>query len=333
MITGAFSVTRQAVQIGYLPRLRILHTSDETQGQIYVPWINWVLMVAVLVFFFQSSSSLAYGFGMAVIATVPISTLLLTYLARTQWKWPLPLVMAGAALFLGVELQFLSANLTKIVEGAWLPLLIALVISTGMMTWHRGRAQVTRTREHVEGELRHFVDELHEMDPAPAVARHLPQPGRDTAGTAVFLNRTKETVPLAMRANVEHNVIHEHVVVLSVLTEETPYVVEDDRIEIDPLGWTDDGIVHVTARYGYAESPDVPAALEVACRMSDELRLEPNETTYFVSTISMRVGDEPGMPRRRKQLFVATAGIAADAADYLELPRHRTVTMGSTVEV
>ncbi len=326
VITGAFSVTRQAVQIGYLPRLRILHTSEETRGQVYVPWVNWVLMVAVLVLvlLFQSSSALAYAFGMAVTATVTISTVLLAFLARSQWRWPLPLVIAGAAVFLGVELLFLAANLTKIVAGAWLPLLIALTISTVMMTWHRGRALVTSTRKDAEGELRHFVDDLHEMDPHPAV----------TSGTAVFLNRTKETVPLAMRANVEHNhVVHEHVVVLSVVTEETPYVSEDERIEIDPLGWTDDGIVHVTARYGYAESPDIPAALQLACGMSDELELEPEETTYFVSTISLRVGDAPGMARWRKRLFVATSGVAADAADYFGLPRDRTVSMGSTIEV
>ena len=326
VITGAFSVTRQAVQIGYLPRLRIVHTSDETQGQVYVPWINWVLMVAVLVlvFAFQSSSALAYAFGMAVTATVTISTVLLAVLARTQWKWPLPLVIAGACLFLGVEVLFLAANLTKLVAGAWLPLLIALAISTVMMTWHRGRAMVTATRKDAEGELRHFVDDLHDMTPHPAV----------TSGTAVFLNRTKETVPLAMRANLEHNhVVHEHVIVLSVLTEETPYVADEDRIEIDPLGWTDDGIVHVTVRYGYAESPDVPAALQIACRMSDELEVEPEDTTYFVSTIALRMGDQPGMSRWRKQLFIGTAGIAADAADYFALPRDRTITLGSTIEI
>jgi KUP system potassium uptake protein len=162
------------------------------------------------------------------------------------------------------------------------------------------------------------------MKPHPAI----------TAGTAVFLNRTKDTVPLAMRANLEHNhVVHEHVIVLSVLTEETPYVADEDRIEIDPLGWTDDGIVHVTVRYGYAESPDVPAALQIACGMSDELEVEPEDTTYFVSTIDLRMGDQPGMARWRKHLFIGTASIAADAVDYFALPRDRTITIGSTIEI
>jgi KUP system potassium uptake protein len=326
VITGAFSVTRQAMQIGYLPRLRVLHTSDETRGQIYVPWINWVLMsaVLVLVFAFRSSASLAYAFGMAVIATVTITTVLLARLARTQWRWPTPVVYVGAAAFLVVELLFLAANLTKVVDGAWLPLLIALALTTVMLTWYQGRAQVTRTRQDAEGELRAFVDELHESDPHPATAE----------GTAVFLNRTKDTVPLAFRANVEHNhVLHEHVVVLSVVTAETPYVVEQDRVVVDPLGWSDDGIVHVTATYGYMESPDVPATLELARHKSRELTAEPEMTTFFVSVISLRVGDEPGMARWRKRLFVATSGVAADAADYFNLPRDRTITIGSTIEV
>lgn len=326
VITGAFSVARQAVQLGYLPRLRILHTSEKTIGQIYVPWINWVLMIAVLVlvFAFQESAALAYAFGMAVIATVTITTGLLAYLARTQWGWPFPLVLAGTCLFGTIELLFLSANLTKLVHGAWLPLLIAVVVFTVLMTWHRGRAQVTRSRIQVEGRLADFVDGLQDLDPRPAQA----------PGTAVFLNRSKETTPLAMRANVEHNhVLHEHVVILSVETASTPIISEDERVVVDALGWTDDGIVHVTARYGYMESPDVPAALEAACRLSPELIFEPEETTYFVSTIDLRVGDEPGMARWRKHVFVATSAISADAADYFNLPRARTVTVGSQIDV
>jgi KUP system potassium uptake protein len=326
VITGAFSVARQAVQLGYLPRLRILHTSEDTRGQIYVPWVNWVLMTAVLVlvFSFRSSASLAYAFGMAVIATVTITTVLLSHLARTQWGWPTPLVVAGGLLFGSFELLFLAANLTKVVDGAWLPLLIAAGVATVMLTWQQGRAQVSRARRDVEGDLRSFVDALHDQQPRPAT----------TAGTAVFLNRTKETVPLAWRQNVEHNhVLHQHVVILSVVTAEAAYVAEADRIRVDPLGWSDDGIVHVSATYGYMESPDVPAVLEAARRRSRELTAEPEETTYFVSLIQLRVGDQPGMARWRKRLFVATAGIAADAADFFNLPRDKTVTIGSVIEV
>jgi KUP system potassium uptake protein len=326
VITGAFSVSRQAVQLGYLPRLRMLYTSEETSGQIYVPWINWVLMIAVLVlvFSFRSSASLAYAFGMAVTGTISIGSVLLAYLAWKHWKLPLPLVLLGTAVFLTIELLFFAANLTKLESGAWLPLLIAGAVFTVMTTWQAGRAQVTRRRNHHEGQLRDFVDQLH--DGNPVLTR--------TPGTAVFLNRDMDTTPLAMRANVEHNrVLHQHVVILSVETVLVPTVPEAERITVDDLGYTDDGIVYVLARYGYTETPNVPAVLEQARRMTTELSAEPEETTYFVSTIELRAGNEPGMSRWRKRLFVATAGISADAVGYFNLPRDRTVIMGSQIDV
>ena len=261
---------------------------------------------------------------MAVIGTVGITTAMLAYLARTQWQWSLWVVVPGAALFLAVELLFLAANLTKLTSGAWLPLLIGVVVFTVLLTWQSGRALVTRQRTRDEGHLRDFVDSLHALEPP------LPR----SPGTAVFLNRGKLTTPLAMRANVEHNrTLHEHVVVLSVETMPVPTVPDDERIEIDGLGWTDDGIVHVTARYGYMESPDVPAILDRARGMSPELSAEPEDTSYFVSTIELRVGTEPGLARWRKHLFVATASISVDAADYFNLPRDRTLIMGSQIDV
>ncbi|MXG90557.1 KUP/HAK/KT family potassium transporter [Nocardioides flavescens] len=325
VITGAFSVSRQAVQLGYLPRLRILHTSTSEAGQIYVPWINWVLMVAVLVLVvtYQSSSALAYAFGMAVVATINIGTVLLAWYARTHWHLPLPVVLAAVVVFSSLELLLLAANMTKLAHGAWLPLTIALLVFLTLMTWRRGRERVTEKRNAVEGSLRDFVDEVHESEHTVRIP-----------GTAVYLNRDKETTPLAMRTNVEHNhVLHEHVVVLTIETLPVPVAPDDQRIEVDALGWTDDGIVHVTARYGYAESPDVPDALRQARRVSDELSIDPEETSYFVSTIELKVGDSPGMPQWRKRLFVATAGIASDAADYFNLPRDRTLLVGSVLEV
>ncbi|MDO9457504.1 potassium transporter Kup [Nocardioides sp.] len=326
VITGAFSVSRQAVQLGYLPRLRTLYTSEETSGQIYVPWINWVLMIAVLVlvFSFRSSASLAYAFGMAVTGTIALGTVLLAYMARKHWGLPLPLVAFGTVVFLSIELLFFAANLTKLESGAWLPLLIATAVFTVLMNWQSGRAQVTRQRNHHEGQLLEFVNELHARQP----------PLRRTPGTAVFLNRDKETTPLAMRANVEHNqVLHEHCIVLSVETVLVPTVPEGDRITVDDLGWSDDGIVHVHARYGYTESPDVPAILAMARGMTGELSVEPEDTTYFVSHIELRAGTDPGMPKWRKRLFIATAGISADAVGYFNLPRDRTVIMGSQIDV
>jgi KUP system potassium uptake protein len=326
VITGAFSVAHQAVQLGYLPRLRIAHTSEQAAGQIYVPWINWLLMFSVLtlVFAFESSTALAFAFGMAVTGTITITTLLFFYIVRHQWGKPLWLVVAGAGAFLAVDLLFLAANVTKIAHGAWLPLLIALTVFTVLTTWQRGRELVTARREREEGSLREFVDELHERHPRVQRAH----------GTAVFLNRNKTTTPLAMRANVEHNqILHEHVVILSIETLPVPHVARSQRLVVDDLGYRDDGISHVEARFGYMEQPDVPDALRMAAGAGLECPLEVEEASYFLSTIELRPGEAPGMTRWRKRLFVATSHITADAAEYFGLPRDRTVIMGSLIEV
>jgi KUP system potassium uptake protein len=325
VITGAFSVASQAAQLGYLPRLRIKHTSEQTAGQIYVPWINWVLMVSVLtlVFAFQSSAALAFAFGMAVTGTITITTLLYFYLARERGA-PLWAVLLGAGLLLVVDLLFLAANLTKLVHGAWLPLLIGLAAFTVMTTWQLGRGIVTRKRDEEEGSLRTFIDELHELQP-PLIR---------VPGTAVFLNRGNETAPLAMRANVEHNrVLHEHVVILSVETLPVPRVPLDKRLAVDRLGYADDGITHVSARFGYMDDPNVPDVLRLLKDEDVERPLELDTASYFLSTIELRPGDAPTMARWRKHIFLATSGIAADAAEYFGLPRDRTLIMGSQIEV
>jgi KUP system potassium uptake protein len=326
VVTGAFSVAQQAVQLGYLPRLRILHTSTETVGQIYVPWINWALMISVLtlVFAFQTSAALAFAFGMAVTGTITITTLLFFYIVRYQWGKPLWLVLAGAAAFLVVELLFLAANLTKLTHGAWLPLLIGITVFTVLTTWQRGRELVTRRREAAEGPLPVFVEQLHENRP----------PVQRVPGTAVFLNRGKVTVPLAMRANVEHNhILHDNVVILSIETLPVPHVPTAEHITVDDLGHTDDGILHVAAQFGYMQTPDVPEVLRLAAEQSAELSLDLDDTSYFLSTIELRVGDTPDLTRWRKRLFVATSRISADAAEYFGLPRDRVVIMGSRINV
>ena len=326
VITGAYSVASQAAQLGYLPRLRIAHTSESTVGQIYVPWINWLLMVSVLtlVFAFRSSVALAFAFGMAVTGTITISTLLFFYVARAKWRTPLWLLVIGATVLLTVDLLFFAANLTKLVHGAWLPLLIGLIAFTIMTTWQRGRAIVTAERERREGSLREFVKNLHN---GKSLIRRVP-------GTAIFLNRGIQTAPLAMRANVEHNhVRHQHVVIMAIQTEPVPRVPPNERINIDDLGYADDGIIHVTARYGYMETPDVPAALRTldAAQTEGELRL--HDASYFLSKIELQRGDKPTMALWRKRLFIATSYITADAAEHFNLPRDRTVIMGSHIDV
>jgi KUP system potassium uptake protein len=254
VISGAFSVTRQAAQLGYLPRLRIAHTSEEQIGQVYVPWINWALLTAVLalVLTFKSAEALAFAFGMAVTGTITITTLLFFYVVRYQWGRPPWLAAAGAVPLLTVDLLFLAANVTKIPHGAWLPLLIAVAVFTVLVTWQKGRQLVTRLREQDEGPLRTFVDELHARRP----------PLHRVPGTAVFLNRGKATAPLALRANVEHNqVLHEQVLILAIETLPVPHVPPAARLKADDLGYSGDRIVHVTARFGYMDTPDVPGLL------------------------------------------------------------------------
>ncbi len=326
VITGAYSVVSQAGQLGYLPRLRIAHTSESTVGQIYVPWINWLLMVSVLtlVFAFRSSVALAYAFGMAVIGTITITTLLFFYVARSMWRTPSWVLAAGAIFLLTVDMLFLAANLTKLVHGAWLPLLIGLTAFTIMTTWQRGRETVTAERERREGSLSEFVEHMRD---GKRLLRRVP-------GTAIFLNRGKATAPLALRANVEHNhVRHQQIVIMSIETEPVPRIPASERISVDDLGYADDGITHVTARYGYMETPNVPAALRTLDPAQTEGDLELHDASYFLSKIELRRGSEPTIAAWRKRLFIATSHVTADAVEQFALPRDRTVIMGSHIDV
>ncbi|WP_036420820.1 potassium transporter Kup [Mycobacterium sp. 360MFTsu5.1] len=326
VITGAFSVAAQAAHLGYLPRLRILHTSASTMGQIYVPWINSMLLIAVLtlVFAFRSSAALGYAYGMAVTGTITITTLLFLNIARARWNWPLWSVVAIGAPLLTVDVLFLAANLTKLVHGAWLPLLIGLIAFTVMTTWQDGRAVVTRARDAVEGPLRQFVESIVTSEP----------PLTRVPGTAVFLNRGIETAPLAMRANVKYNrMLHEHVVVLSLETATVPRIADGARLAVDDLGHRDDGIIHVTATYGYMDRPDVPAALALLDSAQTEGPLDLAGATYFLSKVDLVMAKEPSMAPWRTKLFIGTSYITSDAAAYFRLPLDRTVILGSRIEV
>jgi KUP system potassium uptake protein len=326
VITGAFSVAQQAARIGYLPRLRIAYTSEERIGQIYVPWINWILLVSVLtlVVTFRTSAALAYAYGMAVTGTITITTLLFLYVARYQWHTPLWILLPGGGALLAVELLFLAANLTKLVHGAWLPLLIAIAAFTILTTWQRGRELVTRQRLHDEGPLRAFIDQLHAMKP----------PLQRVPSTGVFLNRGKATAPLALRANVEHNqILHEHTLILAIETVPVPHVPAAERLTIDDLGYKDDRIIHVTARFGYMDHTNVPGLLPLIAKAEIESPLDDDKLSYFLSRIEVVGGNTPGMSRWRKRLFVATSRITADAAEYFQLPRDQTLIMGSRIEL
>ena len=326
VISGAYSVAHQAGRLGYLPRLRIQYTSEEMMGQIYVPWINWLLLAAVLtlVLAFRTAAALAYAYGTAVTGTITITTLLFFYYARHQWRWPLWAVLTGGGALLVIDLLFFAANLTKLVHGAWLPLLIGLIAFTVFITWQHGRELVTARRAQAEGPLTEFIRQLHARKP----------PLHRVPGTAVFLNRGKATAPLALRANVEHNeILHEHVLILSVETAPVPHVPAGERLKIDDLGYEQDRIAHVTARFGYMDQTDVPALMRLIHEADLEIPLHDDRLSYFVSRIELVQGHAPGMSRWRKRLFIATSRITADAAESLRLPRDRTVIMGSRIEL
>ena len=326
VISGAFSVTRQAIRLGFLPRLAIRHTSKEEVGQVYVPAVNWIIFAAVvaLVVGFGSSEKLASAYGIAVTGTLAIDTLLFFFVVRYMWHKPLGLVISGAAAFLIVDLTFFAANLTKVLHGGWFPLAIALIVFSVLTTWQRGREIVTTRRVEEEGPLRHFVDEVREVDP----------PIYRAPGTAVFLNANPETTPLALRANVKHNhVLHECVLIVSLVTERVPYVAEAERLEIDDLGYRDDGITHITGRFGFQDPLNVPALMRQAAARGVEGNPRLDDPSYFVSKIQIVTSDRPGMAKWRKKLFLAISRNAANPVEVFHLPDERTVVMGSHIEL
>jgi KUP system potassium uptake protein len=325
VISGAFSVTRQAVQLGFLPRLTIRHTSHEEVGQVYAPGINWGIFVAVvaLVVGFGSSQKLASAYGIAVTGTLAIDTLLFFVVVRYLWRKPLWLVLTGGALFLTVDLTFFAANLTKVLHGGWFPLSIALIVFVVLTTWQRGREIVTRNRTKEEGPLQAFVDEVRAMDP----------PVNRPPRTGVFLNANLETTPLALRENLEHNlVVHACVVIISVETLRVPHVPESERVIVDDLGYRDDGITHLTARFGFQDVIDVPATLRMA---SDQVEgeIDGDHASFFLSRITILPTKAPGMAMWRKKLFVVIARNAANPVAYFGLPDDRTVVMSSHIDL
>ena len=327
VISGAYSVAHQAARLGFLPRLRVVHTSAREQGQIYMPFVNWLLMIAVLalVLVFQSSEKLAAAYGVAVIGTITVTTTLFFTLQWVRDRRPHWQVAGVGALFLFFVLVFLAANLVKIGEGGYLPVGIGLVIFTVLTTWRRGRKLADASRDQVEGSLQEFVNELHNHE----------IPVRRVPGCAVFLSRGEGSTPLALRANVEHNhTLHKHTVVLTLESLRTPRTDDETRVTVDDLGFSDDGITHVTARVGYLEKMSLPAVL----RRAREIGLEGgeadvDEASYFVSAPELRVTDALGMAKWRKHLFVATTRLTSDPVEFFDLPRGNTVVMGAEIDL
>jgi KUP system potassium uptake protein len=323
-ISGSFSVARQAVQLGFLPRLKIRHTS-KLEGQIYVPIVNWGLCIGVIVLalVFRSADKLGDIYGVAVTGTFILNTILFLAVARLLWGTRRSRLIPVAALFLTVEVVFFSSNIAKVSHGAWLSLVIGLVLSLVMINWQRGQAVVTRNRVEREGSLAEFLEGLPDRDPTLI---RIP-------GVAVFLNPSGDTTPLALRAEVEHNrILHEKVLIATVETVSIPHVDPEDSLKVEKLGEGLFKVLHVTARIGYHDDYDVPGLLGLARKnglLQKNLDLE--HATYFVSRMTIKPTSAPPVRTWRKKLFILMARNAASPIDHFGLPTDRTVIMGAQV--
>ena len=319
LISGAFSLTRQAIQLGYSPRLDIAYTSAHHQGQIYISQVNWALMFATLglVLGFQSSSALAAAYGIAVTLTMLITTMLAYLVARGAWG--VRRVVAGsiALFFFLIEFSFFGANLLKVAHGGWFPLVVGAVVYTILSTWKRGRALLaSRMRE----KLYPFDRFLQDIEAYP--------PQR-VSGTAVFMTSNLQGTPPTLLHNLQHNkVLHDRVILLTVVTSETPYVPEDKRTEVQSLGH---GFYRLTVRYGFMEEPDVPDALQRAS--AHGFKVDLNDTTFFLGLETLLATRRPGLPLWRERLFVLISRNALRANAFFKIPPERVVELGMQVEL
>ena len=319
VITGAFSFTRQAIQLGLLPRLAIRHTSESVAGQIFLPRVNQLLFVGVLLvtLIFRSSSDLAAAYGLSVTATMVIDSLMAFFVVWRCWGWPVWKVAVLIVPLLMIEQAFLTANILKIPEGGWLPLLVAGIIILAVLTWVRGSASLARATRKNEAELDWLVRKLDAKPP------------HRVPGTAVFLTGDPNGAPTALMHNLKHNrVLHERNIILTIRTEDTPRVPRHERIEIERVA---DTFIRVIAHYGFMETPSVPKILE-HCRRKD-LNIDISATSFFLSRRSLKTTIKSEMPRWQERLFIWLAGRAEDATEYFRIPSDRVVEVGTQVMV
>ena len=319
VISGAYSIARAAVQMGYCPRLAIRHTSEKTMGQIYVPFINWTLLIAValLVVGFRSSSALAGAYGIAVTMSMLIDSILIYFVMRRLWGWS-RFVAAGISIPLAlIDAAFLASNTLKIPDGGWFPLLVGAVVFTLLTTWKRGRKVLF---DRLSEDALPLKDFLQSIELAPPVR---------VEGTAVFLTSTPERVPHALLHNLKHNkVLHERVVFMTIVTRDIPFVAPEERIEISTLG---SDFYRVFAYYGFKEEPDVPEVMEEASRKG--FIFEMMETSFFVSRETLIPSVRPGMVMWRERLFSSMSKNAVKASDFFHVPANRVVELGTQVEL
>jgi KUP system potassium uptake protein len=319
LISGAFSLTRQAIQLGYCPRLDIEHTSHHEIGQVYVPQVNWALMLStiLIVVGFGSSSALAAAYGIAVTLTMVITAVLLQVVATERWRWPRGLAFAVTGVFLTIDLAFFGANVLKITHGGWLPLVIGGLLFTLMTTWKRGRELVAARLTARALPIEDFLSRVVERRPARV------------PGTAVFMTAQPQGTPAALAHNLRFNkVLHEHVITLMVTTQPVPHVSAAQQAAVRPLG---QGVFDVVLRYGFMEDPNVPQALARAREQG--LELDNDDVTYFLGRETLIVTKAPGMAIWRERLFVFLARNALRAPTYFRLPPERVVEIGVQVEI
>ena len=317
VISGAFSVARQSVQMGFLPRLKIRQTSDKTQGQIYVPFTNWTLYLAVvfLVINFQSSTNLAAAYGIAVTGTMTITTILVAFMIVMYWQWPLFVAVPVITVLLVTDLTYFAANAIKIPQGGWFPLGIAVLSFTVLTTWKRGRKLLFDVISSLAVPIQVVLDSADGVNRAH--------------GTAVFLTSLGEGAPSALLHNLKHNqVLHERNVLLTVIVEDKPYVTKGNRLLIDNMG---KGFYRLRVYYGYMESPDVPAALDLCAKQG--LVFDMMSTSFFISHAVIVTGPNPGMMNWRKRLFMALSKNAINAAEFFNIPANRVIEMGTRIEI
>ena len=319
VISGAFSLTRAAIQMGYCPRLAILHTSERAIGQIYVPFINWMLLTAIvaLVVGFRNSDNLAGAYGIAVTMAMLIDSILIFVVMRRLWNWPVWISILITVPLLLIDLTFLASNSLKIPEGGWFPLLIGIVVFTLLTTWKRGRSLLMRRLAEDAMPLDLFIQSI-EASPPTRVP-----------GTAIFLTSTRNRVPHALLHNLKHNkVLHERVVFLTIVTEDIPYVPDEERYEISPLGCN---FFSMAAHYGFKDDPDVPELLEDCGRKG--FTFDMMETSFFVSRETLIATVTPGMALWREKLFVSMSKNATKASEFFQVPTNRVVELGTQVEL
>ena len=319
MISGVYSLTQQAMQLGFTPRMHIIHTSEQTKGQIYLPTVNWMLMIACLslVLAFKESTRLAAAYGIAVTATMAITSFIFYKVTRLRWHWPLWQAGLLLAIFLALDCSFLGANLLKVADGGWITLCIAVSILIAMMTWRDGRAILAKHYSLMKIPVEVFLKDI---------ASYKPQ---RIAGTAVFMSISPEGIPHTLLHHFKHNeALHERILLLSILSAETPAVIPEERVRIDRLGL---GFYRITATYGFMESPDMPEILDLLAAKG--LPVDVYSTSFYMGRETMTATGSAPMARWRKLLFIFMSRNAWNATSFFKLPPDRVVELGNHVEI